>query len=84
MNESVIICEERWSYVVFQLGEAVYLTFLTGGVAEVDHTVLLCESEALDIKNNSAFAIELVRRLNSNQQELLARELTSPIWPTRA
>lgn len=83
MNQSAIICEEPWTHVVFRFGEATYLTFLTGGVAEMEHSVQLSEFEELAIKANSAFASELVLRLNSNQKELHERELPSPIWPSR-
>ncbi len=84
MNQSEIIFEEPWSYVVFDCGEAVYLTFITGGVCEVDHSIQLTESEKLAVIANPAFAAEIIRRLNSNQQELFARVLPSPIWPSKS
>jgi len=83
MSKNTIICEERWSYVVFLQGDTAYLTFLTGGVVEVDHSVQLSESELLSVKANLAGASDLVRRLSSNQEELSARELPSPIWPSK-
>ena len=83
MSKNTIICEERWSYVVFLQGDNAYLTFLTGGVVEVDHSVQLSESELLSVKANLTCASDLVRRLSSNQEELSARELPSPIWPSK-
>lgn len=84
MNHHVIICEVPWSYVVFQHGDGLYLTFLSGGAAQTDHSIQLSESEVFAIKANSLVAAELVRCLNSDHEALRARELPSAVWPQKA
>jgi HEAT repeat protein len=84
MQPSEIICEVPYSHVVFRQADAVYLTFLIGGVASTDYSVKLSAIEALAIKADAADAQVLVRQLTNNPQLLQTRALPKVIWPSRS
>jgi hypothetical protein len=83
MSRESVICEKKWSHVVFHHGESVFLTFLIGGVVEIDYTIQLTESEIEAINMNNNFALELINRFHEDSNLLNSRKLPCPIWPKK-
>jgi hypothetical protein len=82
MTASVVVTEQPWDYVVFRNGEEFLLTLLSGGVCDIDYTVLLTRKEATDIQASPDCAAELVASLRSDIDALRSRALSIPVWPS--
>ena len=78
-----IIKEKPWSYVLFDDGKGWALTFLIGGVVEVDVTVRLTATEIDMIKADEKNILSIMKNVERNRQANVAREIIPPIWPPR-
>jgi hypothetical protein len=84
-----VIKEVRWSYVLVEDEGELFLTFMSGGVFEVDFCVELTAEERRRIEVSDAddvdgAAIEaLVDELLSDRDELHRRRIVPSKWPPR-
>jgi hypothetical protein len=78
-----VIAEQAWSYVLFDDGKGWVLTFLIGGVVEVDVSVRLNSAEIEAIKTDSAAIKPLLASMQSNRAAYADREIRPPVWPKK-
>lgn len=76
-----IIAEKRWSHVLFDDGKGWVLTFLVGGVVEVDISIRLTSQEIEKIKNDLAYIDAIIDEVKKNQEDFSSREIIPPVWP---
>jgi hypothetical protein len=76
-----IIQEEKWSYVLFSRNNDWFLTFLAGGVVELDATVRLLPDEIQRIQAGTLSASVLVERFKKDTSLTSDRRLNQPVWP---
>ena len=81
MSGDKILAEERLSYVLFQRGDRVLLTLLSGGVVSIDHTVVVPNEEALALARDRTKLKVYVEALLADRDELVSRGLSPPVWP---
>jgi hypothetical protein len=81
MVKSIVICEKRFSHVVFQYDGNTLLTFLSGGPIEVDCTIVLTNDESDAIVSNHSTALALVHNLIASPILLATRKLVVAVWP---
>lgn len=81
MSLNSIICESMWSYVAFHHHGSVLLTFVVGGVGEVDYSVQLTEQEINNICLMPSNAAMLVDFFTAEPEALKARQLAVVVWP---
>lgn len=73
-----IIEEEQWSFVCFERGEEVFLTYLVQtGPATVDYTVKLRVNEIAAIKSGKNSAKSLIGGFDNH------RLVKPPVWPSK-
>ncbi|OCQ23149.1 hypothetical protein A7985_04145 [Pseudoalteromonas luteoviolacea] len=74
----IVIEEERWSFVCFERGEEIFLTYLVQtGPAMVDYTVKLNTNEIASIKSGMYKAKSLLGSFDSS------RFVKPAIWPQK-
>ena len=81
MSGDKILAEEPWSYVMFQRGDRVLLTLLSGGAVAVDQTVIVPDQQAVTLASSPPQLRAYVQTLLSNRDELCSRRLPVPVWP---
>lgn len=79
-----VIAEKAWSYVLFDNGEDWILTFLIGGVVEIDVSVRLSNDEIAMIKADSTYVEILLASIKKNRSAFADREINPPVWPKKA
>lgn len=76
-----VVAEKKWSYVLFDDGKGWILTYLIGGVVEVDISVRLTEQERDLIKADPANVDKLVETMKQHRRDFASREINPPVWP---
>lgn len=76
-----VVAEKKWAYVVVDDGQGWILTYLIGGVIEVDISVRLTDEEADLIKLDPANVENLVEMMKKHRSAFSSREINPPIWP---
>lgn len=76
-----VVAEKKWSYVLLDDGKGWVLTYLVGGVVEVDVSVRLTEQERDLIKADPANVEKLVETMKQHRRDFANREINPPVWP---
>lgn len=76
-----VIAEQAWSHVLMDNGTDWILTYLIGGVVEIDVSIRLNTEEITKIKENPNFLEILVEAAKTNRAEYANREIYPPVWP---
>jgi hypothetical protein len=78
-----IIAEKPWSYILFDDAQGWVLTFMIGGVVEVDVCVKLTPEEIQSIKKDKSSIEQIMQNINLDRNSNKSREIIPPIWPVR-
>jgi hypothetical protein len=78
-----VIAEQPWSYVLFDDGEYWVLTYLIGGVVEIDVSIRLNSDEIEAIKTDASAIMPLLTNMKSNRSAYADREIRPPVWPPK-
>ncbi|MED5523404.1 MAG: hypothetical protein VX447_01410 [Pseudomonadota bacterium] len=70
-----------YSYILMEDDEGYILTFLKGGVAELDVTVRLNSEEMKKIENEASYIDELVKSFLNDSSLYSDRMIFPTIWP---
>ncbi|MFZ6798955.1 hypothetical protein [Undibacterium sp. Di24W] len=76
-----IIAEQAWSHVLMDNGTDWILTYLIGGVVEIDVSIRLSKEEIAKIRDNPNYLEILLDAVKTNQVAYASRELHPPVWP---
>lgn len=76
-----ILAEKPWSYVLMENGEDWILTYLIGGVVEIDVSLRLNRDEIAMIQDNPSYLETLVAAAKMNRASYASREIHPTVWP---
>jgi hypothetical protein len=76
-----VVIEKKWSYVLFDDGKGWILTYLIGGVVEIDVSVRLTAQERSLIEADPSSVERLVEAMKQSRREFASREIKPPVWP---
>jgi hypothetical protein len=76
-----VIAEQAWSYALMDTGTEWILTYLIGGVVEIDVSIRLSKDEIAKIQENPNYLEILVDAAKTNRAEYASREIHPPVWP---
>lgn len=79
-----VLAEKRCSYVLMDDGTNWILTFLIGGVVEIDVSIRLTAEEISMIKENPAYLDNLVDAARNKRAAYANREINPPVWPKKS
>ena len=78
-----VLAEEPWSYILFRQGRTYLLTYLSGGVVELDYTVELPETLALELAQQPDQLRVLVWQCRCGELPQGVRHASCVTWPAR-
>jgi hypothetical protein len=76
-----VIAEQAWSYVLMDNGTDWILTYLIGGVVEIDVSIRLSTEEITKIQENPNYLEILLDAAKTNRAAYASREIHPPVWP---
>jgi hypothetical protein len=79
-----VIAEHAWSYVLIDTGTDWILTYLIGGVVEIDVSIRLSQDEIAKIQENPSYLEILLDAAKTNRVAYASREIHPPVWPQPA
>ena len=75
-----VIEEKKFCYVLMKDHTEYFLTFLSGGPAEIDFCVRLSDTEVNTIIKEKQSVRNIISNLQSNHEALLRRRIVPSIW----
>jgi hypothetical protein len=79
-----VLAEKPWSHVLMDNGTDWILTYLIGGVVEIDVSIRLSKDEITKIQENPNYLEILLDAAKTNRVAYASREIHPPVWPQPA
>jgi hypothetical protein len=76
-----VLAAKPWSYALMDNGNDWILTYLIGGVAEIDVSMRLNKEEIAMIQDNPNYLETLVEAARTNRATYASREIYPTVWP---